>query len=117
MDFVGNINFDGLDPLEKCQEVIVAYVKSHTDAEVFRGSGWADTLFPNLGLSKEILDAIVPDRPIALASYDGHSLWVNSLTLDRALIRKDTPDPDGNYAFSRRKYSGGCIIARRDVES
>jgi len=102
MDFVGNINLDGLDSLEKCQEVIVAYVKSHADAEVFRGSGWADTLFPNLGPSKEILDAIIPDRPIALVSYDGHSLRVNSLTLERALIRKDTPDPDGNYAFSGR---------------
>ncbi len=63
---------------------------------------WADTLFPNLGPSKEILDAIIPDRPIALVSYDGHSLRVNSLTLERALIRKDTPDPDGNYAFSGR---------------
>ena len=102
MDFVGNINLDGLDSLEKCQEVIVGYVKNHADADVFWGSGWANTLFPNLGPSKEILDAIIPDRPIALVSYDGRSLWVNSLTLESALIRKDTPDPDGNYVLSGR---------------
>ena len=38
---------------------------------------------------------IVPDRPVSIVSYDGHSLWVNSTTLERAQITRDTPDPDG----------------------
>ncbi len=95
MDYVGNINLYGLNSLEEYQKTITEFVESHADADLFRGSGWNNTLFPNLGPPKEILDAIVPDRPISLGSYDAHSIWVNSMTLERAKITKDTPDPEG----------------------
>jgi predicted amidohydrolase YtcJ len=42
-----------------------------------------------------MLDKLIPDRPIALVSYDGHSVWVNSVTLEQAQIGKYTPNPDG----------------------
>ena len=95
MDLVGNISLYSLDSLEAYEKAIVEFVDGHPHREFYRGSGWADTLFPNLGPTKEILDAIIPDRPIAIVSYDGHSLWVNSTTLNRAQINKDTPDPEG----------------------
>jgi predicted amidohydrolase YtcJ len=95
MDFVGNISLYSLSSLDAYKTEISDFVEKHSDREFFRGSGWADTLFPNLGPSKEILDALVPDRPVALVSYDGHSLWVNSVTLERAGITKVTPDPEG----------------------
>jgi predicted amidohydrolase YtcJ len=34
-------------------------------------------------------------RVVLLVSYDGHSFWVNSTTLDRAQINKDTPNSEG----------------------
>lgn len=95
MDLVGNISLYLLDSLEEYERAIAEFVASHPDAEAFRGGGWTDTLFPNIGPTHEILDAIAPDRPVAIVSYDGHSLWVNSVTLKRALINKDTPDPEG----------------------
>jgi predicted amidohydrolase YtcJ len=95
MDFVGNISLYLLDSLDEYEKAIAEFVESRPDAEFYRGSGWADTFFPNLGPAKEILDALIPDRPIAIVSYDGHSMWVNSVTLERARITKDTPDPDG----------------------
>jgi hypothetical protein len=95
MDLVGNINLYSQESLEKYKQTIKEFVESHADAKAFRGSGWNDALFPNNGPTKDILDALVPDRPISLVSYDGHSLWVNSVTLDRAKINKDTPSPDG----------------------
>jgi len=95
MDYVGNINLYSQVSLEEYKQTIKDFVESHADTKVFRGSGWNDALFPNIGPSKEILDAIVPDRPISLVSYDGHSLWVNSVTLDKANITKETPNPDG----------------------
>jgi len=95
MDFVGNINLYSVHSLEEYETAIREFIAAHPDKETYRGSGWADTLFPNLGPTKEILDAILPDQPIALVSYDGHSLWVNSNTLEKAQINKDTPDPEG----------------------
>lgn len=95
MDLVGNISLYSLDSLEEYKKGIAEYVDSHPHVKVYRGSGWTDALFPNLGPTKETLDAIIPDRPIAIVSYDGHSMWVNSVTLERARINKNTPDPEG----------------------
>jgi len=39
------------------------------------------------------LDAAVPDRPAAIFSQDGHSVWLNSLALLRYRIGPHTPDP------------------------
>ena len=95
MDLVGNISLYLLDSLEKYRKTIKEFVDDHPDKPYYRGSGWTDTLFPNLGPRKEILDNIIPGKPIALISYDGHSMWVNSVTLERSQITKETPDPVG----------------------
>ena len=64
--------------------------------EWIRGGGWLVTNFAPSGLpDKKLLDEIVPDRPVALKSSDGHSMWVNSLTLELAGINADTQDPAG----------------------
>ena len=58
------------------------------------GSGWLSTAFPPYGIpDRTILDAQVPDRPVALWTTDGHTLWVNSKALELAGITRDTPDP------------------------
>ena len=64
--------------------------------EWIRGGGWLVTNFAPSGLpDKKLLDEIVPDRPVALKSSDGHSMWVNSLALELAGIHADTQDPAG----------------------
>ena len=64
--------------------------------EWIRGGGWLVTNFAPSGLpDKKLLDEIVPDRPVALKSSDGHSMWVNSLALELAGINADTQDPTG----------------------
>jgi predicted amidohydrolase YtcJ len=95
MDLVSNISLYGLDSIEAYQAAIADFVGKHADKDFYRGSGWADELFPNIGPSKKILDALIPDRPVVLVSYDGHSRWVNSVALERAGITTDSPDPDG----------------------
>ncbi len=116
MDFVGNISLYGLDSVEEYQKVITEFVESRAEAELFRGSGWNDSLFPNTGPAKEILDAIVPNRPICLVSYDGHSLWVNSVVLERAGINKDTPNPKGGV-IERDPASGQPTGTLRETAS
>ena len=41
------------------------------------------------------LDTVSGDRVAALSSVDGHTIWANSLALQRAGITRDTPDPVG----------------------
>ena len=95
VDLFGNISLYSEVSLEDYIHSISEFVYNHPEREFYRGSGWADIFFPTLGPNKEALDAILPDRPIALVSYDGHSMWVNSVTLERANITKETLDPAG----------------------
>ncbi len=95
MDLVGNISLYNLESAQKYTEVIGEYVTQHPDKDVYRGSGWTDSYYDALGPSKETLDALIPQQPIALVSYDGHSMWVNSVALEWAHITAETPDPDG----------------------
>jgi hypothetical protein len=43
---------------------------------------------------RSALDRVVPDRPVFLTAYDGHSAWVNSRALELADIGRETPDPE-----------------------
>lgn len=52
-------------------------------------SQWTPEQFP----SRASLDAVVPHHPVALASHDFHSYWVNSEALRLAKIDAATVDP------------------------
>lgn len=97
MDYFGSINLYPLDRLEKYQAEISQFTQQFPSKTAYRGGGWSDSLFPKFGPSKQLLDAIIPDRPVSLVSYDGHSLWVNSVTLEMAQINRETSDPDGGF--------------------
>lgn len=45
--------------------------------------------------TRQDLDRIVPDRPVAISTHDEHSLWVNSKALAVAKITRATSEPEG----------------------
>jgi len=53
----------------------------------------------------ELLDAVIADRPVALTSADGHSLWTNTRAMAIAGITATTPDPP-NGRIDRDPRSG-----------
>ena len=44
---------------------------------------------------RHALDSVTGDRVAVLDSVDGHTVWANSLALQRAGITRDSPDPVG----------------------
>ena len=95
IDLMENISLYLLDSVDKYRQTIQQFFEEHPHRDVYRGSGWDNIIFPNRGPSKEFLDALIPHKPVSLVSSDGHSLWVNSVTLEKANITKETPNPDG----------------------
>ncbi|MFC2103594.1 amidohydrolase [Bacteroidota bacterium] len=89
------LNIYNLKTIEEVQNVINEYLISHPDAEYIKGRGWSDTDYPITGPDKKIIDEIVKDIPVSFSSDGGHSIWVNSKTLELADITKDTKDPAG----------------------
>ena len=45
--------------------------------------------------SKQSLDAVYPDRPVAMTSGDLHTLWLNSKRLERLRLTPDSVPPEG----------------------
>ncbi|RNM14025.1 amidohydrolase [Nocardioides pocheonensis] len=75
-----------------------SYAASHPDTAWIRGGGWAMAAFPGGVPSARALDAVVPDRPVALVNRDHHGMWVNTRALEVAGIHAGTPDPpDGRF--------------------
>ncbi|MBT1089938.1 amidohydrolase [Streptomyces sp. Tu102] len=70
-----------------------AYADAHPEREWITGGGWSMEAFEGGTPTKELLDSVVPDRPVYLPNRDHHGAWVNSRALALAGITRDTPDP------------------------
>ena len=75
------------------ERIVSEYATAHPGEPWIVGGGWSMDLFPGGNPSKDILDRVVPDRPVYLMSRDGHSAWVNSRGFAIAGVTRDTPDP------------------------
>jgi hypothetical protein len=79
--------------LDAYEEIVAEYVSANPEREWIEGGGWSMDVFPGGNPSSDVLDRVVPDRPVYLSSRDGHSAWVNGRALEIAGVTGDTPDP------------------------
>jgi predicted amidohydrolase YtcJ len=78
------------------QKMIGEYAATHPEKKWIQGMGWVYSVFGKGGLpDKKLVDAVVSDRPVYLAAYDGHTSLANSKALQEAGITRKTPDPPG----------------------
>ncbi len=85
---------------------IAGYAQSHPDQEVLFGYGFLATTFGPDGPRREMIDAVVPDRPVLIMDEGFHGAWANSAALDRLNISQDTPDPVPGYSYYKRDANG-----------
>ena len=90
-------NLSGLGSLAAYHQALQTYVAAHPNVPFIRGGGWTGGAFPNERPTKELLDAVVSDRPVFLKAMDGHSMWANSRALQTANIHAGTPQPPGGW--------------------
>ena len=69
------------------------FAERNPDTPWIIGAGYARSAFDEIGPRKEWLDEVDSERPIAITSRDGHSMWVNSRALELAQITQNTPQP------------------------
>ncbi|GFE78437.1 amidohydrolase [Steroidobacter agaridevorans] len=85
--------YDGNSP-EDYQKIVAKCAAEEPGDGWIYGSGWKDGLFPPDGVpDKKLLDAVVPNRPVAFTNVGGHGIWVNSKALEVAGITRATKDP------------------------
>jgi predicted amidohydrolase YtcJ len=90
------LDLRGARSLPEALEQVRAYA-SRLDAGrwVFGGRWDSNTWDVPVQPDKRSLDAVCPDRPVALPSVDGHTIWANSLALQAVGIDRASVDPVG----------------------
>ncbi|MGW1810751.1 amidohydrolase [Streptomyces sp. NPDC002078] len=86
-------DLSGRATAEETVAAVRAYAEAHPEREWILGGGWSMEAFAGGTPTKELLDAVVPDRPVYLPNRDHHGAWVNSRALELAGVDRDTPDP------------------------
>ena len=73
------------DRLEDILAATAAYAAANPERTWIEGVQLKYTAIPaGTRLDRWQLDAIVPDRPVVLNAFDGHTSWANSEALRRA---------------------------------
>jgi predicted amidohydrolase YtcJ len=88
-------NFPFTGTLEDAVAAVAACAEKQPDSRWISGGQWNAGVFDTRIPTKEMLDAVVPDRPVYLVDATGHHAWVNSRALQIAGITKDTLEPQG----------------------
>ncbi len=77
-------------------ERVAEKVRTAQPGEMIRGGNWEHEMFYNRQWpTKELLDKVAPNNPVALNRADGHSILVNSYVIKNSGITNETPDPPG----------------------
>ena len=71
------------------------WLAANPDAPRLLGVGWTFSAVPDSTPTRQLLDAVVSDRPVYLDASDVHSVWCNSAALAELGVGDDTPDPLG----------------------
>lgn len=74
------------------QQIVLEASRQNTSGWVQAG-GWIVDLLPGKAPTRQMLDAVVPDRPVVLWSLDRHGAWANSKALALAGITRASIDP------------------------
>ena len=79
--------------VDEIVDTVGTFAVEHPDDEWIIGASYDSSLAPDGLFDARWLDAAVPDRPVVLRAWDYHTMWCNSVALQRAGITADTPDP------------------------
>jgi predicted amidohydrolase YtcJ len=94
----GGLGLQSIDLLDAADvDEILARIQTWADANPDRpwviGRGWSAESFQNGGLSRQLLDTVVADRPAYILSNDGRAAWVNTKAIQLARITRKTSNP------------------------
>lgn len=104
-------NLHELETEEDHLAAVKAWADAQPDAEWVTGDGWHYDNFGGAMPHRSALDRVVPERPVFLTAYDGHTAWVNSKALELASIGPDTPDPEhGRFVRDPDGMPSGALI-------
>ncbi|WP_415232730.1 amidohydrolase [Pseudophaeobacter arcticus] len=91
------IRADRVSGMEALRAAVTDYADAHPEHSLLLGQG-ADyaIIAPDQPLDRHLLDALCPDRPLAIMAYDFHTAWANTAALTAAGLLQGRDLPRGN---------------------
>lgn len=82
--------------LAQIQSRISEISRNSSEGALIRAYHFNQVYFPGKKWpTRQDLDRVAPRNPVIISRVDGHTVWVNSLALQKAGIDKNSPDPPG----------------------
>ncbi|WP_413873455.1 amidohydrolase [Albidovulum sp.] len=78
------------------QATLGAFAATHSRDWVLGGFYYSG-IFGDHNLTRQVLDAVVPDRPCMIMASDGHNGCINSAAIARVGLTASTPDPENGH--------------------
>ena len=104
------VQLEGTKSYEEVIERVKAYADAAESRQVILGRGWDQNDWENKEFpTKDALDRLFPDIPVALRRIDGHALLVNQKALDLAGIDGDTQVLGGTVVTKNGQPTGVLI--------
>ena len=109
----------GCTTIDEIVDAVRVYAQAHPDEEWIVGASYDGSLAPGGLFDAHWLDAAVVDRPVVLRAWDYHTLWCNTVAIERAGITPDTPDPvlgeiphrpDGSVLGTLREWGATDLV-------
>ena len=100
------LSLDTFGTVDDWVAAIADYAEANKDAPVLFGYGFLATTFGPIGPTRQLIDAIVPDKPVLIMDEGFHAAWANTASLKALNITQDTPDPAPNFSYYKRDANG-----------
>ena len=104
--FARALSLDTGGTVEEWLQAIADYAAANSDAPLLFGYGWLATTFGAEGPQRQMIDAIVDDRPVLIVDEGFHGAWANTRALEALNITQDTPDPVPGFSYYKRDQNG-----------
>ena len=102
------LSLDTFGTVEEWVQAIGEHARANPDAPVVFGYGFLASTFGPAGPTRQLIDAVVPDRPVLIMDEGFHGAWANSRALEVLNITQDTPDPEPGFSYYKRDAEGNA---------
>ncbi|RWD97899.1 amidohydrolase [Mesorhizobium sp.] len=93
---LAHLQLAGVHGFEALQSAIRDHAQTRPDAKMLVGQGVDYTVLGSERVTRHHLDAILPDRPFAMAAPDHHTMWANTMALEMAGVLQGQQLGPGN---------------------
>jgi predicted amidohydrolase YtcJ len=110
------LDLSGVSSREEAVALVEKWAQSTPPGQWIQGYGWNHYRWGDQWPTRQDLDAVAPDHPVALQRVDGHSVWVNTAALRLAGIDADTKTPMGGEIMVDEEGRPSGILKERAAD-